>query len=629
MNQYRQYGQFDDQALALGDRRFLRLDMRSDPATLPEGVVARSENFRFETNGAQVRGGIARQLVAGDTIEAIYCAGVYRPDNDTDRIACVNGSRLTLFNPVDQSTARYDYPAGETVTAEDAVEIIQGGVSAGTTPDLYILRGQNKSVLKFDGSAVSVAADFEPGDFGIFYQDRMAVNSDTWTVAVSDFLDFTTWNTLQHFQVLKGSDDQLVLLLPYQKDYVLIGTRKRWFIAHFDPKVSATPGEGYSGGLEDTSFIRELTREAGPVGKRAAHETNGLIWFITDRGIYTFQPRLDLELTVLGKPMSTGIQPVVDRISADFADRSCITHHGYRVYCAMPISGVPVRITGLTVSDEQGALELPFDLPAVLGGGYIVEAETEEDHHLATGDLIQIKGSLDDGLNGRRRLVTSVTNSRAFTIDISDTNGLGVGDRCYVQKIAERPNMIAVYNLALEGWESVDVLPSGLFADFLVIADNAGERRLWIVDEELGPCLYEEGITDEISDEVGGLALPFDLPAELSEANFGSTPIAGALDSRVYQWGEIPKQVKAVATRLKLSSADDAGTVTCLVRTPNRPEYSASKTFDGLDQRDKPVRVRSGRRGIEAQIQIRTTGGRPAVRSLQVEVANSGRDKED
>lgn len=625
MNQYREYGPRDDTPALLGDREFLRLDMRTDPAALPAGSVPRSENMRFDVDGARARAGIARQLTAGDTVEAIYAAGVYRPEDQADRIALVNGDRLTLFDPATQTTERFSFPAGETVTAEDDAEVVQGGVSSGTTPDLYILRGFDKTVLKFDGTAVSVLASFTAGRTGIFYQDRMGVISSAQAISISDILDFTTWSALQQFQILKGGDDELLHLRPFQKDYVLIGSRKKWFIAHLDSRI--TPGTGYAGGVEDTSFIRELTREGGVVGKRAAHECNGMIWFVSDRGIFAFQPRLDLELTVLGKPVSTDIQPILDRLSADYADRCSVQHSGYRLYFALPINGSMVKITAADAGEETTGLEVPFDLPAVLGGGYVVQFQTETAHDLSTGDLVRIKGAVDTNLNVVRQ-VSSVIDDTTFTIDVDDTNGLGAGGRAFVQRIAERPNAIAVYNLALNAWESIDFLPSGLAADYLVIADAQGQRRLWLVDADLGPCLYEEGEADEITDELGALSLPFDLPAELSEANFGSVPVAGRLDSRVYQFNGITRHVKAGSARLALGE-DDAGELTLTVRTPDRPDWEASKAFDGLTQTDNNVRKRCGRRGLEAQLSITTTGGRPAVRQLVVEIMNSGRDKED
>lgn len=638
MNDYRTYGQFDDQTLAIGDKQFLGLNMLDDPTTLPPGYVQRSESMRFEMNGARARGGTARQLTAGDTVETIQCAGVYRPDGSNDRIALVNTTRLTLFNPADQSTARYDFPAGETVAADDDSEMIQGGLGSGTTPVLYIGRGFDKDVLKFDGTSVTVDTAFKRFSTGIFAGDRMGVISSAWEINASDLLDFTTWSALAQFQILKGGDDYLVSMRPYQKDYVLISSRKKWLIGHFDPKVSGSAGTGQDGGIADSSFLRELTREAGNIGKRANNESNGKIWSVTDRAIFAFQPRLDLELTVLGTPISAPIQPIMDRMSADYANQSGIEHSGHRQFFALPISGEKVSIV-TAVAVETADLELPFDLPAILGGGFIVTITTEDDHGLSPDDLVQVTGSIDTNLNVIRT-VLSTPDSRTFLIDVEYASGVGAGERAFAQKIATRPNVLAVWNFALPkqsrdpdapdgAWESIDFLPSGLFADFLVIADApGGQRRLWIVDADLGPCLYEEGDSDEITDTAGGLELPFDLPAELSLANFGSVPVAGYVKSRTYQWGGIARHVKAGSARMNLGN-DDAGTLTLTVRTPGRTEWTGSKTFEGLTETDKPVRKRCGRRGIEAELEVLTTGGRPAVRQLMLEVVNSGRDKED
>ena len=591
--------------------------------------------MRFETDGARARGGIARQLTAGDTVETIHCAGVYRPDSSNDRIALVNTSRLTLFDPYTQTTSRYDFPLNETVTADDDSEIIQGGVGSGTTPLLYIGRGFNKTVLKFDGVNITVDSAFKRFSAGMFFGDRMGVISSRWEINASDYLAFDAWSAFAQFQILKGGDDYLVHIRPYQKDYVLIGARKKWFIAHFDPVVDATTGA--DAGLVSSSFLRELTREAGIIGKRACNESNGKIWSVTDRAIVAFQPRLDLELTVLGTPISAPIQPIIDRLSAEYANTSGIAHSGHRQYFALPISNEKVPLTGASAV-HAGPLHLPFSLPAIIGGGYLVTFTTAAPHQLAADDTVKLTGNIDTALNVTRTVLSTPAENQ-FVINL-ETDSTSVGERASVQKLATRPNVIAVWNFALPrqsqeadapdgAWESIDILPAGVYADFLVIADAPdGQRRLWIVDADLGPCLYEEGNADEIGGSPGALTLPFFLPAHFSVANFASTPVVGRLKSRTLQWGGMARHVKAGSGRFDLG-ASDAGALTLTVRTPGRAEWISSKAFNGLTQSDKPVRRRCGRRGIEAELEVVTSGGRPAVRQLLVEIVNSGRDKED
>lgn len=622
MNLHRTYGPLDDQPHLLGDTVFARLDMQADPATLPAGNVAESWNYRFDNQGATPRAGLARMLPAGITQAEIRWAGIYRPAESNDRIALVTETSLILFNPADQDSDTYNFPGTETITATDPVDLVQAGVSATTVPDIYILRGLNKTVLKFDGSSIAVAASFRQGLLALFYQDRMAVASGdssltrSQQIDVSDFLDFTNWSLLNQFKVSKGGDDYIVGLLPYQKDFVLVGTRKRFFLAYFDPKVSAVPGTGYTGGIEDTSFLRELTRSNGLLGRRGWLEANGKIWFLSDRAIFAFSPQLDLELTVVGQPISTPIQPLLDRLSANYASGADAKQHGQRLYWAMPISDAPVKISSIAVSAS--------------GPPYTQTVTTAADHNLAAGDTVQISTTLDAGLNGLHT-VESVTSSTVFVCDTTAVSGAEAGERGTMQRIATRNNVIAVYNTGLGEsgeWESIDTLPRGVYADWLLVADYGAQRRLWVVDKTLGPCLYEEGDQDEFGEAQGGVRLPQTLPFLLSSANFESSPVAAELVSREYTWGQTARQVKAGAALLKLATAD-RGTMTLTVRTPREDVYTTERDFDGATDSNVLARKRAGKRGLGAQVAVTSAAGRPVVRALEVEIVNAGRTAED
>ena len=627
MNRYRQYNGNDDVPEILGDGALRRLDMRTDSATLPEGMAQLSENFRFDSQGASVRGGISRQLAPGSTLETIRWVGIYRPDGSNDRLAFVTESALVLFNPATQALSTYAYPGGQTVASTDAVDALQLGTTAGTTRYLIILRGLAKDPLSFDGTAVTVDTDFEPGEFGLFYQSRVALNSSSQEVKVSDYLAYSqaagNWNLLQQFRILKGGDDYLVGFLAYQKDYVIIGTRKGFHIAYFAAAVGAS---GYSGGLVALdSFVRSLTRAAGVVGRQAWGEANGLIWFLTDRGIHAFQPRLDLELTQLGDPVSRAIQPVMDRLSANYASGAQFAVLGSRIYFAMPINGEPMRVSTISVANG----------PPNVATVSIVDASGDAvAHGLMAGQLVQMQGALDAGLNGVKT-IASVPSETTFTFETTASNGATVGVRTTAQFIAQRNNRIAVFNTALANsanpigeWESVDTLPYGLYADWLRIADYGSQRRLWIIDRDSGPALYEEGDVDELGETTGGALLSFTLPQLLTEANYQATPIPGRLRSRTYRWGAFARHVRAGEARLTVAPGD-AGTMTLTVRTPDRDEYEASRTFDGNGDNDTAARKRCGRRGLEAEIEINTTAGRPLVRTLSVEMTAAGRVAEE
>jgi hypothetical protein len=627
MNRYASYGRLDDVPEVVGDAGFTRLDMLTDPALLEQGELAASENLRFDANGTTVRAGIARQFPAGSGVGRIYGVCGFKPNADEDYLALATDTLLVIFNLATQQFTYANYPSSQTINQDDAVDLVQAGVGAGTLPEIYVLRGPDKTVLKFDANtgATTAASGFAPGSFALFYQDRIAV-ADRQNVKISDFLNFTQFSLLNQFQILKGGDDYLQCFMPYQRDYVLIGTRQGWFIAFFDSNVGAG---GYTGALSDSSFLRLLTREAGPVGPRAAIEAMGLIWFITGGAIYAFQPQLDNQLTVLGQPISAEIQPIMDRMCVRYASRACVERYGYRLYFALPISDVPVAVTSVAITPKFTAgLLLPFTLPTTLSTSALVKFTTAADHGLVDGDRVQITNSVDAGLNGEFA-VTTVASSTEFNIATNIADTAIIGSRVKMQRLATRNNVIAVYNLNNKGWESIDWLPSAIRADWLRPVEHAAQRRLMLIDQDLGPFLYEETEADDIGDIAGGISLPFTLPITLSSANIVTQPIHGRLLTRCYRWGVQPRKVTKAEVRGTLD-ADSTLSLALMARNPNYRLWRATRDFTAADFQttDVPLRKLCGERALEAQVEIITTSGRPTFRSVSVETMQVGKVEE-
>jgi hypothetical protein len=642
MKRYRQYGPLDDVPEVFGDMQFARLDMKTDPATLPAGSLQVCENMRFDTNGLSVRGGTARQFPAGTNIGPILGCGIYKPMGENDRLAFVTRTTLVLFDPETREITPYAFPAGETVAVGEALDLIQAGIGAGgTLPELFILRGLDQTVLRFTGSAVVVDNDVPKSRFGLFYQNRLAVASGLQALSTSDFLAWGAghWALLAQFQIEWGGADYLVGAMAYQSDYVLIGSRKKWFLAYFDPGLAtANP---YVGPIANTSFLRLQTGEAGPVGKEAMLESAGLVWFVTDNGIYAFQPNLNNQLVVLGQPISADIQPVFKYLSAAYATVANIKRFGYRLYFALPISDPPIAITGISsvVNPTSINPDLPQDLPFNLSAGNMVTVTTAARHNLAIGDRVQLTNIAGGKINGSYD-VANIVDDFKFSFSADITGDVLLGTRATCQKLAMRNNTIAVFNLnnraadhPLGAWESIDSLPDGFYADWLRIADFGTQRRLWVVDANNGPALYEEGDVDEIGDVLGGVQLPFELPVDLSAANFASVPIPGRFVSRAYRWepdlgsghGTIAyvRKVRASEVRLRLNPGD-TGTVITRLRTPNRPLVEQTEPFDGATQADVAVLKRPGQRALEVELEVIATAGRPTVRALEVQVMRSG-----
>lgn len=637
MQSYRSFGALDDQPQVVRDGAFVALDMLTDPADLSPNVLAASENLRFDVSGTTVRAGLARQFPAGQSIGTIFCACVFKPSADEDYLAFATASYLATFNLVTQEIDYHTFPPGEVISEDDAVDMVQGGIGAGTLPTLYILRGVNKTVLQFDANTglITVAAGFAQGNFAVFYQDRIAV-AQAQDVEVSDFLDFTNFVQLNQFQITKGGSDYLAAFQSYQGDFVLIGTRQGWYIAFFDPNVGTG---GYLGNLNtDTSFIRQLTTEAGPVGPRARLEAMGNIWFIASNAIYAFMPNINNQLVVLGKPISSPIQPIVDRMCVRYAQRAAIERYGYRLYCAMPISDMPVAVSLVLITEKlTPGINLPFNLPVTLSTNSLAQVTTAEEHDLNVGDHVQLAGSTFGGLNGEF-IVDTVPSDFMFSVRLNVSGTMNGGNRMTAQKLATRNNVIAVFNLNNSAWESIDFLPAGLFADWLLPVEESARRRLMVVDADAGPMLYESGDEDEVGTTAGGINLPFNLPVNLSAFNYATRPVAGRMLTRAMrapssysQPGReaFPCKVRGCEVRATLDVNSEL-TMNLLVRTPNNRVWTGTRTFTAgqFETSDSPLRKMCGQRGLEAQIEIITTGGRPTIRSVSVQTTNVGRVEE-
>lgn len=645
MNRYRQYGPGDDQPEVVGDAAFIALDMLNDPATLPTGTLSLAENMRFDANGTTVRGGLSRQFSPATSIGTILVAAVYQPAAGEDCLAFVTSKNLVVFNPSDQSVVVWNFPPGETAQAGSNNFAVQGGIAEGTIPAFWIQRGLSKDVLYFDGSTgITAVTTFPASEFALYYQDRMVVNVGSQQLGVSLFDDFTTFTLLNQFQIEKGGDDYLVGAIAYQKDYVLIAGRKTWWIAFFSPKVAVdTATLGYEGALDgDNSFLRKLTGDAGPVGPYAFCEAAGKIWFIGDGAIYAFTPQLDNELVVLGRAISAPIQPIMDRMNADGGRQAWVKRWRYRLYFGLPINDEPMAITSInSVASVTNGLTLPFTLPQTLTAGAIVTLVTAEPHGCSTDDRVLIAGTTLSALNGSFDVI-AVIDDVTLQIAANVPGGSVGGLQATLQRVEMRNNRIAVFNMQTEAWESVDTLPNNFHADWGLVANYGSAQRLWIVDQDNGPALYEQQLEDDIGSTVGNVMLPFTLPVTLNAFNTATQPVPGRLVTRSFRWGyggqlnggyrgnlnsaSAPRKVRQCEVRASLDALS-ALAVSFIVRTPNNTTWTGIRNFTAaqFETLDAPLRKVCGMRGLEAQIDLTTSGGRPTIRSVEVETAAVGR----
>ena len=129
-----------------GDQGFIGLNSRDNPLNLGKNFVSKSQNFRFDRGVAALRKGNKRLSdVAISAYGSIYGACTYTKSDGSEQTVLAFNDRIAVFDQ-DLSTvvATVLYPAGETITASDTVDMYQAqGIGY-----VYICRGLSKNVLK-------------------------------------------------------------------------------------------------------------------------------------------------------------------------------------------------------------------------------------------------------------------------------------------------------------------------------------------------------------------------------------------------------------------------------------------------------------------------------------------------
>lgn len=632
-----------------GDSAFVGLDLRTHPAELPAGILARSENVRLTDGKPVPRLGVSWQTPAGLSLGGpVYHAGVYRPAEGNDQLALALPDRMLLWDTTHGTFEPYYYPAGQTVEEADPLDWVQAGIgSGGTMPEGYLLRGFDKTVLqlKDNNPGIAIASlsaptaatgaaftgGFPAGEWAMFYQDRLAVGATRQRVDVSAFLDFTTWSQIEQFQILKGGDDYLVGVIPFQGDKVLIFGRRSIHLAYFDPETGT--GTYYGATLGGNSYLRQITRSMGCMARRTISEDGGTVYFLSDHGFVALTPTLDLNLIGAQIPVSNRLAPLLNRLSHNYASGACAVAHRERIYLAVPIADVPAaQLVERAVVMSASRIRFYVMNVGTAFGEFATPA-------VATGATVEISGFANDAraLNGIREVQTTATDSAGhpyFEINARPWRGGSVGStimgagRAWAQAVVTRNNTVLVLNKANAGspdggapyWESVDTLPAGVYADFLLVADAGSQRRVWLVDRDLGPALYEEGLGDEPGTTSGGFSFPVAFPLDFSAVNFTVTPVApSGITTRRFSFGNVAqmKPIKCGRVRLGMKAGDQAA-VTLDVVQPD--ETVSTITQEVMDRTgDAPVRIPCGWRGIAAQVAVEFEAGQPAVNSVQVE----------
>jgi|694.fasta_scaffold01984_53 hypothetical protein len=200
------------------------------------------------------------------------------------------------------------------------------------------------------GGRFSVGGGFmhQPGaPWGVHFQRRLwvpfyydqsgAYNNVTYTsrkitdeISVSDILDTTTFDQIENqFRVSGGTADFVVAMHGFYDDGLVVLNRNSLHLV-----------KGTLGSLLDVT-VKELTSEIGCLARKSVVMRGNAMLFLSDDGVYGIEFLNDYNLRGTEEPLSKNIQPYIDRINADYADKAVGILFENRYYLAVPLDSIP------------------------------------------------------------------------------------------------------------------------------------------------------------------------------------------------------------------------------------------------------------------------------------------------
>ena len=218
-----------------------------------------------------------------------------------------------------------------------------------TTVKFYVPAGAFTSSAsdKFDfGGRTSVGGGFihnPASPWATYFQRRLwspfyhlpggTAASPTYTsrsikdeIVVSDILDGDTYDQLfSQFKITGGTSDYLMAMHPFYNDFLVVLMRNSLHLIR-----------GTQGSLEDT-VVTELTREVGCLARKSVVGYGNSMFFLSDNGVYGVEFLDEYNLRGVQEPLSKNIQPLIDRINTNLAEKSVGVFFNNRYYLAVPL----------------------------------------------------------------------------------------------------------------------------------------------------------------------------------------------------------------------------------------------------------------------------------------------------
>jgi hypothetical protein len=172
-----------------------------------------------------------------------------------------------------------------------------------------------------------------PGDFGLYFQNRIIVKGANQEVFVSDILSEQFDLQLNIFLINQGGNDSIVGFLPWIENQFLVFMRNSIYLAYIDPRFDIT--------VPDKSQITVITNQLGCLARRTIVNAGQYVLFLSAKGVYLLTPQLDLKVIGNTMPLSEPIADFFEGIDYSLVANSIASYYDNRFYIAVPIIEPP------------------------------------------------------------------------------------------------------------------------------------------------------------------------------------------------------------------------------------------------------------------------------------------------
>ena len=350
-----------------GDNGFIGLNSRDNPASLPVGMVSKSQNFRLDRGVATVRKGLKRLTSANILGKTIYGVGTFINGTGQEIFVIVVGNGVHTFNSETETfSTLIPFPAGETITTQTGCDVVTA------IDKIFISRGHSKRPLicTLDTTSYTISGIIAAPSTGsgvyhqfpncsglLYFNNRLiaigrhtleGVNGSTPSytstarsrdsVCVSNYLDFENWDLLDVFYFNEGGNDEVVAVAPWTLNEFVVFLRNSIFYVGVGSGLRYSAGAG----LNDSAYMKNLVSDAGCSAKNSIVLAGGVVIFLSDGGIYTMNPtpvgsNESLRLLISSDPLSSQIDDIIQRINKTYVKNSVGIYFNNRYYLAVPL----------------------------------------------------------------------------------------------------------------------------------------------------------------------------------------------------------------------------------------------------------------------------------------------------